>query len=475
MLRFFHRRQRGQVFMFAALLLPVLLGMAGMAIDIGTYAGHKRHLQNAADSIALAAAAQMCVTTCTDTAAATTAGNQWATKNNIDPAKVTLVFSGGTTAPKVRVSINSSHDFAFMRIVGIDSKGIGAAAASVKASFGGSNGIVPWSVTQDTVDAAGSGNLMVMKYDATGANVGNFGAIRIDGPGANTYQNSVMYGSQEYACAVTAANCTAGACPGTYPETCAENSSTCDGPDCDPQTGNVIGPTRDGVDFRMNNTSAACDTFEEAFPLLSAYRHVSDPPALAAALDALPSGGGKLFSPPQGPLEKQPTDTPTNTPVPPTDTPVPTATNTPLPPTATNTPLPTSTNTPGPSPTPSSTNTPGPSPTPTPGAGGTGYRLNPDCNPWTDGPGKCANNNAGTLCSRRVIMIPVVDSFHAGASTPEQIQRFALVYLEGYDSGKCQGNVCEIKGRFVQADVNMSALAGAYDPQALVHFEKLTE
>ena len=370
----FRRREQGQVLMLVAAIAPLLLGMTGMAIDIGGYAGHKRHLQNAADSIALAAAEDLCKVTCDDTTAATVNANTWATKNNINPSDVTLTFLGGSTAPAVRASVSATHNFAFMRIVGISSKGVSASAAASKVSFGGGAGIVPWSVLQSTIDATGYGVSMVMKYDATGANVGNFGAMRIDGPGASVYNSSVMYGSTDVACAVTAANCTTGACPGIYPTTCAENSPTCDGPDCDPQTGNVIGPTRTGVDFRMNNTSAACNTFAGAFANYS----------------------------------------------------------------------------------------------------GT-YHLNQSCNPWADGPGKCVDNNPGTLCSRRVIIIPVVDSFHNGNSQPETIQRFALVYLEGYDAGKCTGNNCEIKGEFVQADVNPRTLSGAYDPKSGIQFVKLSE
>ena len=211
-----------------------------------------------------------------------------------------------------------------------------------------------------------------MKYDATGANVGNFGAIRIDGAGASVYNNSVMYGSTTTACAVSAPNCTTGSCPGNYPNVCAETAPECDWPECTPQTGNLIGPTRTGVDFRMNNTSSTCDSFAEAFTMLNGS-----------------------------------------------------------------------------------------------------YHLNPDCNPWLDGPGKCTTPTA--LCSRRVIIIPVVDTFGNGASQPATIQRFALIFLEGYDSGMCTGNSCEIKGRFVQADVNTGALAGTFDPTALVHFAKLVE
>ena len=141
------------------------------------------------------------------------------------------------------------------------------------------------------------------------------------------------------------------------------------------ETGNVIGKTRDGVDFRMNNTMPECDTFEEVFTAPDSVTGISN--------------------------------------------------------------------------------------------------LNPDCNPWLDGPGKCTS--ATDSCSRRVIIIPVIDSFGNGASDPGTIQRFALLFLEGYDSGKCQGNQCEIKGRFVMADINTNALAGTYDPEAPIHFTRLDE
>jgi hypothetical protein len=101
------------------------------------------------------------------------------------------------------------------------------------------------------------------------------------------------------------------------------------------------------------------------------------------------------------------------------------------------------------------------------------YYLHPDCNPWIDGNGKCTDDE--DICSRRVIIIPVVDTFGSGASDPAEVQRFALVFLEGYDGGKCQGNSCEIKGRFVQADITTGALSGNFDEDALIHFTRLSE
>ena len=366
--KLFRRGERGQMLVLVAGLLPALVGMTGIAVDAGSYASDRRSLQNSADSIALAAAQDL-----PNSSAATTTAQAWAVKNNVAWSNVTFTVSGGNVTPTVTVQIARNHDFSFMRILGVNTKSVSSRAVAVKVSFGGSNGIVPWSVTQATINSSTAGALITMKYDATGGNTGNFGAIQIDGPGSNTYNTSVKYGSNTFACAATAPNCTTGACPGAYPNVCAETAPECNGPDCSPQTGNMTGPTRTGVDFRMNNTSAACDTFAETF--------------------TGPDANGK-------------------------------------------------------------------------------YHLTPNCNPYVSGPGECTTPTM--LCSRRVIIIPVINAFGNGSSTPVTIQRFAMVYLEGY-TGTCTGNSCDVQGRFVNADLTTSALAGSYDPTALIHFAKLSE
>ena len=366
MLKLLRKRERGQVIMIAAFLLPVLMGMTGLAVDVGGYASDRRNMQNAADAIALAAAKDL-----PNPTAAQTTAQAYAVNNGIDPSDMTVTVSGGSTAPQVRVVISKNHNFSFIRALGVDSRSVGGTAVAAKVSFGGNNGVVPWAVTQSTADLAGNGTLITMKYDATGGNLGNFGAIRIDGSGASTYRTDVSYGSNAYVCAVTAADCTTGACPGTYPTVCGETSPTCDGPDCTSEPGNMTGPTKTAVDFRINNTSTACNTFAKTF--------------------GTAGGDGK-------------------------------------------------------------------------------YHLAQECNPWLSG---LACPQTATACSRRVIIIPVVNSFGNGSS-PVTIQRFALVYLEGY-SGSCTGNSCDIQGRFVSADITMNALAGSYDPWAQIHFTKLIE
>lgn len=370
------RGERGQTLWVAALILPALLAATGLAMDVGGYASERRTLQNAADAIALAAAQAL-----PDEEGARDIAEAWALKNNIDPGSMTVTVSGGTVSPAVTVRIDETHEFAFMPIVSIDERDVSARAVAGKFTAGASTGVVPWSITQATADAAMSGQVVTVKFDASSEipAPGNFGSIRIDGSGATDYENAAKYGSTKGICATGTDRCDAATCPGSYPSTCAENSPECDGDGCPPKTGNMPGPSRDAIDFRINNTTSACDTFAETF------------------------------------------------------TPVPE----------------------------------------TPAATQQKYSLNAGCNPWAAG--ACPPPPSTAACSRRVFLIPIIDEFLNGSSSMVTILGFALVYLEGYDTGKCTGSNCEVKVRFVRADVTTGAFAGDYDPDAFLQFVKLVE
>ncbi len=377
--RFISGRDSGQIIIIAALLVPVLLGMTALAVDLGSYAGDRRKLQNAADAIALAAADDLCTPNpaiCTDTTTASTTAIAYATKNGISPGDLTVTFTGLTgpynasnPAPTARASIRRPHTFAFIRVLGITSRSVGASAAAVKTSPGGLAGLTPWAVTA----LPAPGTSVVLKFDSSGGcqstGPGNCGAMQFDfnqGSGAANYTNTIAHGSTSTICAqgVTTCTNTSPVCP-TYDT-------------CPPQTGNILGPTRNGVDFLVANTIASCNTFAQAFAGPDAY--------------------GK-------------------------------------------------------------------------------YTLNPDCNPWTAGPGGCPrpDPNPPPLCSRRVIIIPVVNGFGNGNASVT-IVSFALFWLDGFGPGGCtQGNSCEIQGTYVKADMTVNALAGIYDPNSSMHFTRLTE
>jgi hypothetical protein len=353
----------------AAFTIPILLGMAGMAVDVGSYSSERRTLQNAADSIALAAAQEL-----PDSSDTQDAADAWAAKNGIDPADMQVIVTGGSSAPAVQVIITESHEFAFVRAIGISDADVGGKAKAVKVSLGGNDGIVPWAVEDQVVGSVPFGQEIIIKYDANNPENGNFGPIRVDGSDSTTYQDAVTFGSDSIICAQGSTNCTASTCPGDYPSTCGETSPECDGEECRTKPGNMTGPTRTAVDHRINYTLAQCDTFDEVF---------SDP-----------DNDGV-------------------------------------------------------------------------------HSLAADCNPWASGPGHC--DTPTELCSRRVFIIPVIDEYPNGSSAPVTVLRFALVFLEGYPNGRCGGSFCEIRARFVKAELTTGGLSGVYEEDALIKFIRLTE
>jgi hypothetical protein len=92
------------------------------------------------------------------------------------------------------------------------------------------------------------------------------------------------------------------------------------------------------------------------------------------------------------------------------------------------------------------------------------YSLAYGCNPFLEG-------GEG---SRRVLIVPIIDELGSGSS-PVAILQFGLFWLDGYQSGKCSGNNCEIKGRFVKAHVDVGALTGVYDEGGSIQFVRIVE
>ncbi len=247
-------KERGQVLVLLGLLMTVLMGVTATAIDIGSLAADKRDLQNAADAMALAAAADL-----PNAADAEAAARQWGTKNGVDPSEIQSIHIQQQSLPnvpnpRVTVSLSRSHDFVFAKALGVNSTDLEAGASAIKTSYGGGDGIVPWTVQEAEMAAANPGDLVTLKYDAQDAENGNFGPIAIDGTGASTYRSEEKYGCQSTICS-----------EGAVSTGCQETAPECDGADCYTEPGNMMGPTRDGVDYRMNNTDSACDSFAEVF------------------------------------------------------------------------------------------------------------------------------------------------------------------------------------------------------------------
>lgn len=236
-------------------MMTGLIGFSALAIDVGSLVSDKRDFQNAADAMALAGAIDL-----PDASAAVNSARAWATKNGVELDQIESISVCSSTPcahglnPEITVTLKRQHDYMLARVVGIESTDVTVGAAAIKTSPGGSDGIVPWSVLQSEIDGSDPGDLVVLKYDARDAENGDFGALSIDGTGASTYEDTIQYGSDSVICSAAAV---ALGCVGTAPE--------CDGAECWTEPGNMTGPTRTGVDYRVANTDPSCDEFGEVF------------------------------------------------------------------------------------------------------------------------------------------------------------------------------------------------------------------
>jgi hypothetical protein len=129
---------------------------------------------------------------------------------------------------------------------------------------------------------------VILKYDSgtstttCNSSQGNFGALRIDGSGANVYRNAIKYGAETYVCARDAPGCA------SY--------------HLNTEPGNMVGPTRQGVDYLIDNTPAGCSAFEDAViggdvrpacnPWSSSYTADGTRIIVVPVVDGLWQGGG---------------------------------------------------------------------------------------------------------------------------------------------------------------------------------------
>jgi Flp pilus assembly protein TadG len=122
--------QKGVVLVLSALLAVVLLGLAGLSIDVGNLYLQKLQMQNAADAAVLAGGQQL-----PDTSGATATALQYITDNGQDPTNASVTFSNGNS--RINVTLTKNVPTYFMPVLGISSVPVTVSAAGVLSSAGG--------------------------------------------------------------------------------------------------------------------------------------------------------------------------------------------------------------------------------------------------------------------------------------------------------------------------------------------------
>ncbi len=118
--------QRGAVLVIVAICLPIFLGMAALAIDVGSFYQAERQAQAAADAGALAGAADLPGTFSTAQSDATS----YVSKNF--PAATAVVTQPTGTTNEVQVTVSASTPSFFGHIFGVTSANVSASAVAAE-------------------------------------------------------------------------------------------------------------------------------------------------------------------------------------------------------------------------------------------------------------------------------------------------------------------------------------------------------
>ena len=214
--------EQGFVLVLISLAMSVILGFTALITDFGLLSLNKNRLVNACDAAALAGASQL-----PDTNAATTMAQSYANSNAVTSNLNITV----TDNNKIEVSAAKEVPFVFARILGLTSGTVQAKSAAKYGGIRGMNGVAPLAIPDQPYQFAVEYTLKISPDDPNILGPGNFGALSLGGSGADMYRESLKYGYQGLLEVGDMVNT---------------------------ETGNVSGPTKDGVQYRLNQCQDNC-------------------------------------------------------------------------------------------------------------------------------------------------------------------------------------------------------------------------
>ncbi|MGA7577368.1 MAG: pilus assembly protein TadG-related protein [Desulfobaccales bacterium] len=135
----FWKNQRGSMAVLVGVMLPVLVGFLGLALDFGHVILVRTQMQNAVDAAACAGAMKLTVPIPGGQSQATTEANSMITANSFSTANAAVTFptdpqNNPSGAPLVKVSLTDSVPTYFMRVLGIKTVSLKAHAEAIRES-----------------------------------------------------------------------------------------------------------------------------------------------------------------------------------------------------------------------------------------------------------------------------------------------------------------------------------------------------
>lgn len=180
--------QRGVSFILASVGMMALFGMVALVTDFGRIALARQQLVNAADSAALAGARELTFDTNPLTREATACNKalEVALANGVPPGRTDVIIDG----TKITVETGKTVEMIMSRAFGVISRDVRARASAVVCGLSSYQGIAPLSIREQPLTY---GQLCTLKFGSPDT-PGNFGALALDGTGAETYRNNLING-----------------------------------------------------------------------------------------------------------------------------------------------------------------------------------------------------------------------------------------------------------------------------------------
>jgi Flp pilus assembly protein TadG len=228
--------ESGQVLVLLAVGMVALVALAGFAVDVSAAYQTHRRTQAAADAAAMAAAEYLPESTSQASAASSTVSSQ-----NLSDGTVTLAYSSTYTSnDTVTSTAKATSNAAFTKVIGINSFTATATATVTVGSYTAwANNIAPWITDKTDIQW---GQTITFKTDQAGQ--GNFGAVNLPiqeggcnlGTGGNDYR--FLINNTDHSCLVAVGNT------------------------LQSKTGNLAGPTQQGLDERTVNGQHVGNPFD---------------------------------------------------------------------------------------------------------------------------------------------------------------------------------------------------------------------
>jgi len=222
--------QRGQSLVVITLFMMSLLGMAAMAIDVGSWYQTKRSLQADADSAALAGVASLPA----GWSYAQTAAQTYYAKNGLGSDSVTYTNpTVNSSGDSVRVTATRTLPSFFAKLFGHSSVTITASSQATLYSFSkvvSTGQLMPWGVMRTTWTPGQSYPIYTDNSSA------NNGALDLKVKSGSACNNT--YGSHDYRNSISGGNIVCDVSVGDVIDT---------------NPGNNAGPTRQGIDGRVTS------------------------------------------------------------------------------------------------------------------------------------------------------------------------------------------------------------------------------